>query len=122
VNFHGWFGNRFLRLFQDPFYGDPSPSPSANIEKLLATSVKTGLIPFYFSDCASENYLFYEVLECVFSSSAVAGKPAAADLQLGLATAPVLFATAKFPELNAMIERRFRCVVNSMTSLGLQAK
>jgi hypothetical protein len=37
------------------------------------------------------------------------GKPAAADLQLGLATAPVLFATAKFPQLNAMIERRFRC-------------
>jgi hypothetical protein len=36
------------------------------------------------------------------------GKPAAADLQLGLATAPVLFATAKFPQLNAMIERRFR--------------
>lgn len=35
------------------------------------------------------------------------GKPAAADLKLGLATAPVLFATAKFPELEAMISRRF---------------
>ena len=35
------------------------------------------------------------------------GKPTAADLRLGLATAPVLFAAAKFPELNAMIMRRF---------------
>lgn len=32
---------------------------------------------------------------------------AAADLQLGLATAPVLFAAQKFPELNSLIERRF---------------
>ena len=35
------------------------------------------------------------------------GKPTAADLRLGLATAPVLFAASKFPELNAMIMRRF---------------
>ena len=35
------------------------------------------------------------------------GKPAAADLKLGLATAPVLFAAEKFPELNVMIGRRF---------------
>jgi len=35
------------------------------------------------------------------------GKPAAADLKLGLATAPVLFACEKFPELNTMIMRRF---------------
>jgi len=35
------------------------------------------------------------------------GKPAAADLKLGLATAPVLFAAEKFPELNEMIGRRF---------------
>ena len=32
---------------------------------------------------------------------------AAADLKLGLATAPVLFAAEKFPELNDMIGRRF---------------
>lgn len=36
------------------------------------------------------------------------GKPAAADLKLGLATGPVLFACQQFPELNAMIMRRFR--------------
>ncbi|XP_069815207.1 all trans-polyprenyl-diphosphate synthase PDSS1 isoform X2 [Dendropsophus ebraccatus] len=35
------------------------------------------------------------------------GKPAAADLKLGLATGPVLFACQEFPELNAMIMRRF---------------
>ncbi|XP_025832400.1 decaprenyl-diphosphate synthase subunit 1 isoform X1 [Agrilus planipennis] len=42
------------------------------------------------------------------SSSAQTGKPTAADLKLGLATAPVLFACEKFPELNAMIMRRFQ--------------
>jgi len=41
------------------------------------------------------------------SSQAELGKPAAADLKLGLATAPVLFACEKFPDLNIMIMRRF---------------
>jgi len=41
------------------------------------------------------------------SSADLLGKPAAADLHLGLATAPVLFATSAFPELNEMIARRF---------------
>ncbi|KAG8443287.1 hypothetical protein GDO86_011912 [Hymenochirus boettgeri] len=35
------------------------------------------------------------------------GKPTAADLRLGLATGPVLFACQQFPELNTMIMRRF---------------
>ncbi|KPP75338.1 decaprenyl-diphosphate synthase subunit 1-like [Scleropages formosus] len=35
------------------------------------------------------------------------GKPSAADLRLGLATGPVLFACRQFPELHAMIMRRF---------------
>lgn len=35
------------------------------------------------------------------------GKPAAADLSLGLATAPVLFAAETFPHLNTLIARRF---------------
>ncbi|XP_029444525.1 decaprenyl-diphosphate synthase subunit 1 isoform X2 [Rhinatrema bivittatum] len=35
------------------------------------------------------------------------GKPTAADLKLGLATGPVLFACQQFPELNVMIMRRF---------------
>ena len=41
------------------------------------------------------------------ASSSQLGKPAAADLKLGLATAPVLFASTKFPELEPMIARRF---------------
>ena len=37
------------------------------------------------------------------------GKPGCgADLRLGLATAPVLFAASQFPQLNAMIMRRFK--------------
>jgi len=47
-----------------------------------------------------------DLLDFVGSSKQL-GKPAAADLKLGLATAPVLFATAKFPELEPMISRRF---------------
>ncbi|KAI3388560.1 hypothetical protein SNEBB_006787 [Seison nebaliae] len=35
------------------------------------------------------------------------GKPTTADLKLGLATAPVLFAAEDFPQLNEMIERKF---------------
>ncbi|XP_012283255.1 decaprenyl-diphosphate synthase subunit 1 isoform X2 [Orussus abietinus] len=42
------------------------------------------------------------------SSSATMGKPTAADLKLGLATAPVLFACERYPELNPMIMRRFQ--------------
>ncbi|KAM4689362.1 all trans-polyprenyl-diphosphate synthase PDSS1 [Discoglossus pictus] len=41
------------------------------------------------------------------SCAAQLGKPTAADLRLGLATGPVLFACQQFPELNAMIMRRF---------------
>jgi decaprenyl-diphosphate synthase subunit 1 len=41
------------------------------------------------------------------SSQAELGKPTATDLKLGLATAPVLFASEKFPELNTLIMRRF---------------
>jgi len=41
------------------------------------------------------------------SSADQLGKPAAADMKLGLATAPVLFATKKHPHLNDLIARRF---------------
>lgn len=41
------------------------------------------------------------------SSQSELGKPAAADLKLGLATAPVLYASSQFAELDAMIARRF---------------
>jgi hexaprenyl-diphosphate synthase len=35
------------------------------------------------------------------------GKPVNADLKLGLATAPVLYASEEFPQLLPLIERRF---------------
>lgn len=41
-------------------------------------------------------------------SSADLGKPSGgADLKLGLATAPALYAWEEFPELGPMIERKF---------------
>lgn len=40
-------------------------------------------------------------------SEANLGKPAGADLKLGLATAPVLYAWEKYPELGQMIQRKF---------------
>lgn len=47
-----------------------------------------------------------DLLDFIVSADQL-GKPAAADLKLGLATAPVLFAAEKFPELNDLIDRRF---------------
>ncbi|XP_042328727.1 all trans-polyprenyl-diphosphate synthase PDSS1 isoform X1 [Sceloporus undulatus] len=41
------------------------------------------------------------------SCSQQLGKPTSADLKLGIATGPVLFACQQFPEINAMIMRRF---------------
>lgn len=42
------------------------------------------------------------------ASSADLGKPGqGADLKLGLATAPALYAWEEFPELGSMIERKF---------------
>ncbi|ORX51216.1 terpenoid synthase [Hesseltinella vesiculosa] len=40
-------------------------------------------------------------------SAADLGKPAGADLKLGLATAPVLFAWEEYPELETLIKRKF---------------
>jgi hexaprenyl-diphosphate synthase len=39
--------------------------------------------------------------------SSILGKPSNADLALGLATAPVLFAWTDYPELGPMIKRKF---------------
>ncbi|EDO48883.1 predicted protein [Nematostella vectensis] len=48
-----------------------------------------------------------DVLDFV-SSKQEMGKATAADLKLGLATAPVLFACEKFPDLNSLVMRRFK--------------
>ena len=50
----------------------------------------------------SHLFIFSPIFKRIFS-----GKPSAADLSLGLATAPVLFASEQFPELNRLILRRF---------------
>lgn len=42
------------------------------------------------------------------STSEILGKPAGADLSLGLATAPILFAAQKYPDLHGLIGRRFK--------------
>jgi hexaprenyl-diphosphate synthase len=39
--------------------------------------------------------------------SSVLGKPAGADLRLGLATAPILYAAREFPEVWELIDRKF---------------
>jgi geranylgeranyl pyrophosphate synthase len=41
-------------------------------------------------------------------ASAVLGKPAQADMQLGLATAPILYASEVNPKLKPLIQRRFK--------------
>jgi len=50
--------------------------------------------------------LIDDVLDFIASSDQL-GKPSGADLKLGLATAPVLFAYQKYPQLHEMIMRKF---------------
>ncbi|GBB85948.1 hypothetical protein RclHR1_12390010 [Rhizophagus clarus] len=47
-----------------------------------------------------------DVLDFIVSSEEL-GKPAGADLRLGLATAPVLYAWEEYPELGPLIKRKF---------------
>lgn len=42
------------------------------------------------------------------SAQGTMGKPGGADLQLGLATGPALFAWEEHPELGPLIERKFK--------------
>ncbi|KAF9430715.1 coq1 putative hexaprenyl diphosphate synthase [Podila epigama] len=55
-------------------------------------------------------------------SSEEFGKPAGADLKLGLATAPVLFAWEEFPELGTLIKRNFSQEGDVETAWGLVLK
>ncbi|CAH8443370.1 unnamed protein product [Schistosoma bovis] len=50
--------------------------------------------------------LIDDVLDFV-TDEANLGKPSGADLQMGLATGPVLFAAQRYPELNAIMLRQF---------------
>jgi len=58
-----------------------------------------------------------DLLDFISTDEAL-GKPAAADLKLGLATAPVLFALDKHPDLAALIVRRFSSAGDVATALG----
>ncbi|TFK24586.1 terpenoid synthase [Coprinopsis marcescibilis] len=49
----------------------------------------------------TDDFLDYE------SASATLGKPGGADLQLGLATGPALYAWEEFPEIGELIRRKF---------------
>lgn len=48
-----------------------------------------------------------DVLDFIGSES-ILGKPTLGDLKEGIATAPVLFAVEEFPELQELVERRFK--------------
>lgn len=53
----------------------------------------------------------YQIVDDILDfsgASAALGKPAQADMQLGLATAPILFAAESVKELRPLIERRFK--------------
>jgi len=67
-----------------------------------------------------------DLLDFIVSSESL-GKPSGADLKLGLATAPVLFASEQHPELEKLIRRKFSkegdvssAVSAVMSSDGLQ--
>ena len=66
--------------------------------------------------CAAEEYgyhlgLAYQIIDDILdftSASEVLGKPAMADMSLGLSTAPVLYAAENIPEMHPMIKRKFK--------------
>jgi len=58
-----------------------------------------------------------DLLDFISTDEAL-GKPAAADLNLGLATAPVLFALDRHPDLAALIVRRFSKPGDVVTALN----
>ncbi|KAJ1728239.1 coq1 putative hexaprenyl diphosphate synthase [Coemansia sp. Benny D160-2] len=51
--------------------------------------------------------LIDDLLDFTATSTAQLGKPVGADLELGLATAPVLYAWQQFPELGPLVARKF---------------
>ena len=55
-------------------------------------------------------------------SSTVLGKPALNDLRSGLATAPVLYAAEKHPELRPMILRKFEVGTSSSSPCFTEAR
>jgi len=55
--------------------------------------------------------LAYQIQDDILDFTAAAsvlGKPALADMDLGLSTAPILYAAQEFPELKPLVKRRFK--------------
>lgn len=78
------------------------------VAMLAGADEKTSEIAFQYGRNVGLAFQLVDDLLDFVSSSDAMGKPTAADLKLGLATAPVLFACEKYPELNPMIMRRFQ--------------
>ncbi|CAG0903186.1 unnamed protein product, partial [Cyprideis torosa] len=86
----------FAESFRAAAFVSPAPPSAASVETVFQFGRNMG-IAFQLMDDLLD-------FEC---SSDQLGKPTKVDLKLGLATAPVLFATKKHPSLEALILRRF---------------
>jgi geranylgeranyl pyrophosphate synthase len=88
---------------------------------LICASCKSAALLSGFEDeddmtQAAEEYgyhlgMAYQIVDDILDftgASATLGKPAQADMELGLATAPVLYALAEDKNLKPLIERKFR--------------
>ena len=79
------------------------------MDKILASHFNSWMIGWI--SCLRQICWVRRLIMCIKNLKSTgffsSGKPSAADLSLGLATAPVLFASEQFPELNKLILRRF---------------
>jgi geranyl diphosphate synthase len=67
----------------------------------------------------------YQIVDDILDftgASATLGKPAQADMELGLATAPILFASESIPELKPLIQRRFKETGDVQKAVALAVK
>ena len=105
---------------------------------LICSSCKSTALLMGYSETdeptrAAEEYGFhlgmaYQIVDDILDftgASAQLGKPAQADMSLGLATAPILFAAQNpqaGPKLKPLIERRFKQQGDVTTAIGLAAE
>jgi geranylgeranyl pyrophosphate synthase len=88
---------------------------------LICSSCKSSALLCGFDEShdyttASEKFgyhlgMAYQIIDDILDftgASAALGKPAQADMELGLATAPILYAAEEKPELKQLIRRRFK--------------
>ena len=78
---------------------------------LLAGHKETDLMTVSAEEYGYHLGMAYQIVDDILDftgASAALGKPAQADMELGLATAPILFAAEDHPELVPLIQRRFK--------------